>query len=330
VRALDAELGKARRARAAQEFHAVAESLRFLAGADVHSARDLETLDARCRVAWEARGLLAGRADAPLGADTEDQIRTDLLDVSLLWVDLKRNLAGPGQSGDHRETIDALLAEAEELLGPCPALARERRRQAGAADEKAQLGPPPDSRAPWEHIVLGRSLLRSGELGRAAEELERAVELRPNDLWANFYLGACAYRQGQYAGAVHWFGVAVALAPSSPECYFNRALAYAACGQDGPALRDYDRALALAPPLGAAALNRGALHYRQGHFSLALADLERALLNGAAPAATHYNLALVHLALRDQVAARRHLEQALRHNPAHAEAQSLKERLLRQ
>jgi serine/threonine protein kinase/Flp pilus assembly protein TadD len=310
VQALDAELRRARRADAADGLHAVAERLRFLAGAENHTAAELKTLTEECRTAWEVRGSLADRAGVPLDPDTEGQVRADLLDLALLWADLDRPA---GQT---------VLAEAEELLGPCPALTRERRRQEGAEPQPAQT--------PWEHVALGRALLRSGDLERAAQELRRAADLRPQDFWTHFYGWVCAYRRQQYVEAVNSFGVAVALAPVCAECYYNRALAHAALGDNVRVLRDYDRALTLAPRLAAAELNRGVLHYQEGRYSSALADLERALLDGADPATAHYNLALVHLSLRDETAARRHLQQALGHDPAHAEARALRERLPRQ
>ncbi len=324
---LDGQRRLARRAQAAVDLHAVAENLRFLAGADVHSARELQLLEAHCRTAWEARGLVAGPGNAALDADTEEQIRADLLDLALLWAELTRRRARQGEDGEDCAEVPAILAEAEALLGPSAALARERHLLGSASGADGTPGSAPSRRAAWEHVALGQSLLRSGKLEQAAVELERAGHQRPQDFWANFYRGVCAYRQEHYADAVHSFGVAIALAPQSPECYYNRALAYAAWGKNGAALGDYDRALALAPRLGVAALNRGVLHYKEGRFSQALADLEQALSQEAEPATVHYNLALVHRALHAPAAAQQHLEQALHHNPAHAAARSLRERL---
>jgi tetratricopeptide (TPR) repeat protein len=247
-----------------------------------------------------------------------------MLDLVLMWAELKRQLArrtGPGGSPADIETI---LGEAEELLGPSPLLVWERRRLAGAT-----LPPAPASarRACWEYVAVARSLLREGDLEGAAEELERAVDLRPQDFWANFCRGVCAHRRGSHADAVHAFGVAIALMPTSAACYYNRGLAYAAWGRTASALHDYDRALALDPHLGAAALNRGILHYQDGHTAKALADLEQALRLGTEPTSTHYSLALVYLALENRAAAQRHLEQALSYNPSHAEARILRDRL---
>jgi serine/threonine protein kinase/Flp pilus assembly protein TadD len=321
--ALGRELAHARRARAAAELHAVAENLRFLAGADVHAARDLQALEAQCRMAWSVRGLVLDDA-AARNADPAEQTRADLLDLALVWVDLKRRLGQQGGPGDGRAEIAAILDEAETVLGSSPALACERRRLAGTG-----IAPPPAlaRRSAWEYVAVAQALLRAGELERAAEVLERAADLRPQDFWANFCRGVCAYRRGHFDDAVGAFGVAIALAPASAVCYYNRALAHASWGKSEKALHDYGRALQLDPHLAAAALNRGILHYQEGHTAQARADLEQALHLGAEPASAHYNLALVHLALEDRAAAQRHLEQALTHNPSHADAKVLRERL---
>ncbi len=324
VQEIDAQLSRARRAQAARDLHALAEGLRFLSGADVRTPPELAALERHCRSVWDARRLVADEAPAALDADTEAQIRADLLDLALLWADLQRRLAQGDEAQARRAQAQRILAEAEELLGPCPALTRERQLLTGP--ESASV-PAAARRSWWEHLTLGRSLLRSGELQRAAGELERALELRPQDFWANFYSGVCSYRRQQYAEAVHSFGVAIALAPESAEGYYNRALAHAAWGKKELALRDYDRALTLAPALGAAALNRGALHLQAGRLTQARTDLEHALRHGAEPATTHYNLALLHRALRDEAALRQHLEQALHHNPSHAEALALRSAL---
>jgi serine/threonine protein kinase/Flp pilus assembly protein TadD len=324
---LDQELRLARRAQAAIDLHAVADSLRFLAGAEIHSTHELEVLESHCRTAWAARGSVADRTSATLDAVTEEQVRTDLLDVALLWADLKRRLVQGKRSGEGREEVQAILTEAEALLGPSAVLARERRLLAEAPGSEAPHFPADHQLSSWEFIFLGRSLLRRGKLEQAAEQLQRASDLRPQDFWANFYQGVCAYRRQHYAEAVYSFGEAIAAAPRSPECYFNRGLAYAAWGEKALALRDYNRALELAPGFAAATLNRGVLHFQEQRLPQAQEDFQEALRQGADPATVHYNLALLHVARGDSAMARQHLEQCLHHNPAHPGARSLRDRL---
>jgi Flp pilus assembly protein TadD len=101
-------------------------------------------------------------------------------------------------------------------------------------------------------------------------------------------------------------------------------LVQSALKRDEPAMRDYDKALELEPNFASAALNRGILHYQAGKYQTALDDMTRALADGANPAAAHYNLALVHQKRGDRAKARTHVDEALRNEPEHEGARSLK------
>jgi eukaryotic-like serine/threonine-protein kinase len=347
--ALGDQLQRARRAEAAERLHTVAEQIRFAVGTDCLTAREISILSVYCKAAWEARQSVLDAAP-PLPPELARQARTDLLDLALLWGDLHRRRTSPEADITARREALRVLNEAESLLGPSVLLSRERSytlvpgKQVdtskaignnkpplapGGGEKNNYRSPKPllEPRTPWERVALGRALLRTGELERAATELKQAIDLQPQDFWANFQAGVCAYRRKRFADAVHQFGVAVALAPEQPECYYNRALARAALGETAEAMRDYDRALQIAPGLAAAALNRGLLHYREQHLPEARADLERALAHGANPGVVHYNLALVHLARDDQEAALASLEQSLQHDPTNATARPLRERL---
>jgi tetratricopeptide (TPR) repeat protein len=266
----------------------------------------MKRLEEHCRSVWDGRRVLLDRAGAELDREMEEEIRTDLIDFALLWAELRLRLAPGGQLGGARRQTLAWFQEVETLLGPSPALRRERRTLARAL---GSVEPPPDPagepgpRTAWEHAALGRSLLRSGALRQAAAQFERALDVYPQDFWLNFYQGLCAYRLQRYQGALRYFHACVVLAPNSPECFYNRGLAHAALGQTDPAMHDYDRALRLNPVLAGAALNRGLLNYRLKRYPQAIADIQRALENGADPGAAHYDLALTHLALGDRQAA---------------------------
>jgi tetratricopeptide (TPR) repeat protein len=184
-------------------------------------------------------------------------------------------------------------------------------------------------RTPWEYLAMGRSLLWSGDLAGAATRFEQGLEMRPEDFWLNFYMGLCDYRQKRFEPAVSRFHACVVLTTNCAECWHNRALAYAASGQSALALHDYARALKLNPNLAAAAFNRGVhYYYQEKRYSLALADFQLALAGGIDPAPAHYNLALVYLALGDRKAALASVQECLHYNAAHAEARSLKDRLI--
>ena len=322
-------LRSAERGQAATELHGLAERLRPHGAAPSLTPSQARAFAETCRRFWDDRALIAHRLGDPLLPELEQQIQTDLLDLAIIGNDLRVRLVGrEGADAAHREALD-VLAEAEHLFGPNAVIAYERwlhERSLGLPGPDTQDSTPQPQTA-WEHFALGRMLYRAGDLERAAAELERSLDAQPDALWTHFYLGSCAYDQARFDDAVKAFTVCVALAPDRGWCFYNRGLAETARQHADRALADYDQALRLDPGLVAASLNRGMLHYRAGRYRDALADLQRALEGGWDPAVVSYDLALVHCALGDDSAAKAWLDRALRHDPHHASALSLRERL---
>jgi serine/threonine protein kinase len=224
------------RAAAARELHLLTARVRFLYGVDPLPAEVVCRLEAPCRTLWEQRAAVVKRLSPGGVAALEPTVREDLLDLAIFLT----NLQAP-----------AVLDEAEALLGPSPVLDAERALH-GAAGGRSSLpdrGREGKAETAWEHYALGRTLLRSGELARAAEETAQAVRLQPQGLWPNFYQGLCAYRLGHYKRAVTAYSVCIGAAPAPAGCFYNRALALAALGRTEQAREDFDQALRLDPTL---------------------------------------------------------------------------------
>jgi tetratricopeptide (TPR) repeat protein len=314
--ALDDAQGRARRALLAQELHHTADDLRFRCdpdGLSSHAAAELETA---CGRVWEARKeLMDASAGAPASPE-EEQIRTDLRDLALLWVGLRDQVEG-GENVEMRRWDLEVLEEAETLFGPSAALRYERIHRGG---EAADARPP---RTAWDHYALGRALLRDGKTADAAGELDKAVEVQPQGFWPNFYSGVCAYRGSRYVEAEAAFRVCTALAPECAPCYCNHGLAMVSLNRPERARADFDRAVHLDPNRGDAWLNRGVLDYREKRWGLALEDLRQALAHGADPAAAHYNLALTFQARGENAEAVKETQAALFVRPDHTGARAL-------
>jgi tetratricopeptide (TPR) repeat protein len=278
------------------------------------------------------------------GHPLEPGVRNDLYDLAIFWADLQVRLAPPDGKEAARREAQTVLAQAEAQLGPSPVLEAERKYY-GTTDRADTLVGPTGTKAfdpvgptllsardappaAWDHYALARALLRSGDLGRAAEEAGRAVRLEPQGLWPNFYQGLCAYRLGRYADAVRAYSVCIGAAPEAACCFYNRALALEGLGDAEQALNDYGLALRLDPTLAAAALNRGMLHYRARRYADALDDLRRAGELGADPAAVSFDRALVHLARGEHADALDELRRALSFNPVLPDARQLRDCLL--
>ncbi len=288
----------ARRARAARDLHHLADDIRFQYSVESLPLNQRREIGSRCRTLWSMRRqILEGIGERP--TPEVEQIRTDLVDLGIIWADLCVRLGLRKTLDEARQEALGVLAEMEEEFGPSAVLYVERQQCADALGLKEQaesarlLTSRQVVRTPWEHYALGRFLLRSGKLESAAGEFERALDLEPLSFWPNFYRGLCAYRRQRYEQAINAFSVCVGLAPEPAKCFFNRALAYEALQRFESALQDYDRALKIDRDLAAAYLNRGLLHLRAKRYGQARADFHKALEKGADREAVQRNLDLI-------------------------------------
>ena len=288
-------LPNARRRGTARGLHRVVERLRVVNATDGRPSDDARALAEVSRAIWEKRTLIARQLDSP-NAQEREQVHIDLLDLAILWSDLRVRLAEKDQArAAHQESL-AILDQAEALTGPSCVLDAQRRTHAAALGLRGAENSAPAPSTAWENLALGRTCLRNDDLDSAATYLRQALTLEPQGFWQSFLSGKCAYRRGRYEDTVLAFTACIVLAPEKAWCYYNRGLAYEALGQPARAMADYDRSLSLDPALAPAALNRGMLHYRANRYTEALDDLSRALAGGARPADVHFDRALIYLA----------------------------------
>ncbi|MFO0848462.1 MAG: tetratricopeptide repeat protein [Gemmataceae bacterium] len=332
---LRAELRAARaaaeRAVAADDLHAFAERVRWLAAAEHLPPAEAAAVGRKCREVWTSREPLVAKLTGQPVAEREERWRADLLDVAVLAAGLGvRSADLAGRPDAHRGALDT-LAQAEQLLGPTAVIELERGRHLralgqsqAAADAERRAVPP---RTAWGHLVAGRSYLEAGDLTRAAAEFDAAVALDPRPVWANHYRGVVNLKLGRPTEAVAAFAACVAVAPDAAWCVGNRGLAYAAAGRPDAALADFDRALVLDPSLVDAYLGRAAVRHSQGRHAEALADLQAAADRGAPPAEVHYRRAVVQLAKGDRAGAADSLRACLAARPNHPDAAGLLKRL---
>ncbi len=326
---LQAQLTIAKRARLADTLHQLVERLRFLESSEVGPAAKLSELEAKCRRVWQARDQIV-QPDTPTSSlEIEENLRTDLLDLAVMWADLRIRLAPESQSERARRDALEVLDEAQRLCGSSPVLELARRECSTALDPGApgDSSPPPAPRTVWEHYAVGRSLFRSEKLEAARAEFHEAIHLQPNAFWPNFHLAICAYRLEDFEEALNAASVCVALSPHSAECFYNRALAHQALGHTEQSLSDFSQALEVDPRLAVAALHRGMLLADMHRYAEAAAELQNALTRGADPVVAYYQMALVQVAQQDPRAALKSVGQSLEHDATYAPAIALKDRL---
>ena len=309
------QLRLAKLGQVAIELHHLADLFRISYGVTPPAGEKARNLVGKVPAIWAKRSLLLKPEGLTIDAELEQSIRADLLELAIVWADLRVRLASKSDLEEALREACRLLDQARATCGPSPALTRERQAYAKALGEKGSPEEPASpTRTAWEHYDLGRSYLRSKLITESAEEFQRAIELAPQDFWSNFYQGLCAYELGHYAEAVAAFRTCIALAPTDAQCYYNRARASDALDHSPQAFGDYSRALELDPTLAVAALNRGMLFLKARRTDDAIADFQRAI--EAKPdveilGQTHYSLALAHLAKRERAAAMASVQEAI-------------------
>ncbi len=329
--ALDAAKARAERGRKASKLHELADLIRYNYGLTPPSRDEAQRLIHDIRAIWQERDRLVQNAGAPLDLKTEAGVRTDLLELALVWADFRVRFAAPEERAAASAEALRVLDEARELADPSPALDRERQALAAALGIAPSLPRPvPEPKTAWEHYDLGRSYLRTGQIEQASREFQRTLDKKEDDFWPNFYFGRCAFLLGRFEEAVAAFGKCIVLDHDQAGCHYNRALAFEKLGRTEAAIHDYDRALELDPHLTAAALNRGILAYKAGRLKDAIADFQHAI-GSAADASTrgliHYNLALAYLDLGDHESALKNADLAVQEGEPNA--RTLRDRLRR-
>lgn len=323
---LQKELARARQARLAGSLHEFVEQLRFIDSFAALPLAKRKELDAACATIWQSRQRIL--ADAPAAAGGADRLRTDLVDLALLWSELRMSLAGQNAAKAGREAI-AVLDEADALAGPNPVVALARRELAAVPSESQSAGANgslPAARTAWEHFAVGRWLFRADRFEEARRELAEAVSQDPSAFWPNLYLARCDYRLGNPEAALIAASVCVALEPDKAPCYYNRGLIRKALGDDD-ALADFDRALRLDPISTAALVERGKLLAERKQFTAALADFTTALKHGANPAEVHEQVARVQWAQGNTSDAADSVRRALAADPNYQPAIELNRQL---
>lgn len=328
---LENRLRYAKRAQLADSLHTLVVRLRYLAGFSEVSSRQLRDLDAGCEKIWEARQRIlheAGSSHEPL----HRPLRTDLLDLALLWAELRLRLTQPEELAGARQRAADLLAEAESLCGKSPAVEFVRQRYKhplAESDAPGTIAVDNSSTSVWEHDALGRALLHSDKLSEAKAQFDQALRLDPSAFWPNYYLAVCAYRLGNFPAALTAASVCVALSPESAQSFYNRGLAHQSLKQSKLALADYRRAIQLDAGLGPAAFEASKVLSGEGRHDDAAAMLRAALKHGADPAAGYYHLALVDIGRKDHWAALKDLAVALKFDPKYQPALALQSQLER-
>jgi len=126
-------------------------------------------------------------------------------------------------------------------------------------------------------VERGRLLLILGEAAKALAELEKGVELEPNDPESHSALGVALLATGKAEQALGRFRRAVELDRDNPARLANLGTAHMMRGQVDEAIKAYERAVALAPNDARARGDLGTAYLAANKADQALPHLEQAV-----------------------------------------------------
>jgi len=173
------------------------------------------------------------------------------------------------------------------------------------------------------HYSLGVALQRAGRTQEAIGELERALQVTPNDPWAHYALGLALKQVDRVPEAIGHWEEAVRLKPDFAEAHYNLGLALVVSGGLAnlpEAMAHWEQAVRIDSGYAQAHYNLGVALARLGRVPEAIAHWKQALRIDPDYAEVHNNLGSVLAQLGRVPEAMRHWEQALRINPDMPEA----------
>ena len=123
----------------------------------------------------------------------------------------------------------------------------------------------------------GVAYIYLGNYRQAIEDLNRVIAIRPSYAEAYNNRGAAYKGFGNYRQAIEDFNKAIEIRPNYPEAYLNRGLAYGGLGNYRQAIEDLNRVIAIRPNYPEAYLNRGFAYNGLGNYRQAIEDFNRAI-----------------------------------------------------
>ena len=160
---------------------------------------------------------------------------------------------------------------------------------------------------PGYHYALkgrGKYYYESGQMDKALQDLDKALEVYPDEAAIYTLRGNIFRDQKEYEKSLTSYSQAIELEPDIPTHYNNRANTYIRTGKSELAFKDYQKCLELEPKHKEALNNLGAYYHSKSDYELAFKSYSEALLafpdlhtnymnrSGVSISAGNYSLAL--------------------------------------
>lgn len=196
----------------------------------------------------------------------------------------------------------------------------ERRYSEATEMFAAYVGRRPEN--PWGHYMLGLSAWKSGQLPRARDSFERALQLDPSHVKSLLNLSRVLLEMNEPREAARRIAIALEIDSTSAEAHRLMGRASAALGESEPAIESYRTALALDGDDVWSMNNLGLLFIQLGRFEEALGPLARAVQVDSTVAVFHNNFGMALERTGHFVAATDSYRAAVAIDPSYAKALS--------
>ena len=175
--------------------------------------------------------------------------------------------------------------------------------------------------ASWSaHYGLGLELLERGQLLPAEKHLERAAEIRPENVQVMNALGMLLAKKGNLFDAAAMYRKALKLKPNSTDLHNHLGMTLADQGKVDEAMQHVQEAVRLDPDYGPAYNNIGLVLKKSGHITGAMKAFEKALEKEPYLVEAHVNLGNLMESSGKVAQATAHYEDALKFKPDNPDA----------
>jgi len=119
--------------------------------------------------------------------------------------------------------------------------------------------------------------MRTQRFDKAISDLDRLIQINPNNPYAHVNRGTAYQGSGNYGRAIDDFNQALGIAPRIPMVYFNRGISWKVLGNYERAIADQSEAIALFPDFANAHGELGVVYQLRRDFDASIASLTAAI-----------------------------------------------------
>jgi tetratricopeptide (TPR) repeat protein len=125
--------------------------------------------------------------------------------------------------------------------------------------------------------LRGNARSSQGDLLGALTDLDKAIQIEPNNASSYISRSLIRIRKHNEQGALADINTAIKLAPQSPQAYLNRGIIHGLYLQDSSGIKDVNKFIQLNPKESDGYSVRGSIRIGRGDFTGGLSDLEKAI-----------------------------------------------------